>query len=144
VDRAGSKNRESYVVALQPEALKILAQRFNDRTQDVWVFPSFGATGHLVDLKKRWAALLKRAKISGVRQHDLGRTYGSWAAAAGTPLLTIGKGLGHRNTAATQIYSQLDLAPVRAAFAPVTAAISKAMKAKPKALPAPVALPKSA
>lgn len=80
-----------------------------------WVFPSRGSTGHLVDLKVAWKKLLKRAGLEGsdLRQHDLRRTLGSWQAAAGSSLPIIGKSLGHKSLDATEVYSQLDLAPVR-------------------------------
>jgi integrase len=48
-----------------------------------------------------------------LRIHDLRRTLGSWQAALGTSLPIIGKSLGHQSLEATQIYSRLELDPVR-------------------------------
>jgi integrase len=125
------KNRTPYQIALTPEAITILKKR---QKGSPWVFPSFGKTGHVVDLKKRWQELLKRAKITNLRQHDLRRTLGSWQAAQGASLQIIGKSLGHTSVQATQIYSQLDLDPVRDSVSAATQAIIAASKKKPKLL----------
>src|ERR1700736_2385025 len=103
----------------------------------MWVFPSHGPAGHILDLKSRWASLLKRAKIENFRIHDLRRTQGSWQAAAGASLSIIGKSLGHSSTAATAVYARLDLDPVRQSMTAVNAAMLAAMKIKPKQLRAP-------
>jgi integrase len=124
-----------YQVALVPEAIKILQARLMKRSGDnVWVFPSRGRTGHVVDLKGRWKQLLKRAGIENLRQHDLRRTLGSWQAAQGTSLIIIGKSLGHKSLEATAIYSQLNLDPVRESVASATRAMIAASQKKPRLL----------
>ena len=106
------KNREPYVIALTPEAVDILETRLGKRENDnPWVFPGVGVTGHIVDLKGRWKELLKRAGIENLRQHDLRRTLGSYQTAHGASLSIVGKSLGHKSLAATQVYAQLDLDP---------------------------------
>ncbi len=130
------KNRQSYQIALTPEAVEILKRRLNRRLDgNAWVFPSYGRSGHLIDLKKRWKQLVVRAGLKDLRQHDLRRTLASWQAGQGTSLLVIGKSLGHRSLAATQIYSQLQLDSVResvnaAAKAMLAASRKKLKKAK--------------
>lgn len=57
-----------------------------------------------------------RAEVHGVTIHDLRRTLGSWLVAQGTSLPIIGRALGHRSQASTQIYARLDLDPIRAAL----------------------------
>jgi integrase len=108
------KSRKPYVIALTPEAVDILRERERNRVGDSpFVFPSRGRTGHIVDLKTGWAKLIGRAGLTNLRQHDLRRTLGSWQAQTGTSLQIIGESLGHRSLAATKIYSQLQLEPVR-------------------------------
>jgi|HubBroStandDraft_1064217.scaffolds.fasta_scaffold00396_21 integrase len=118
------KGDEPYNVPLIPPALRVLADRKRravaeskrlGNEKSAWVFPSATSkSGHLEDPKKAWHTLRKRAKIPDVRLHDLRRTLGSWQAAQGTSLLIIGKSLGHTaGSGATQIYSQLQLDPVR-------------------------------
>jgi integrase len=77
-----------------------------------------------------WRRVVNRAGLAGLRIHDLRRTLGSWQAAAGVPLHTIGKSLGHRNLATTQIYSRLDLDPVRQAVETATSAMLAAGRTK--------------
>ena len=72
-----------------------------------------------------------------LRQHDLRRTLGSYQAAGGTSLGIIGKSLGHKSLAATAIYAQLDLDPVREAVLTATRTMIAASKKKPKQLKAP-------
>jgi integrase len=131
------KNNEAYDIALTPEAVEILRKRLSQRVNDsVWVFPSHGKSGHLVDLKRRWVALRKRAGLNDLNQHDLRRTNLSWQAAAGTSPQIIMKAGGHKTITAAMIYQQLDLDPVRASVMVATRAILASAKKKPKQLTA--------
>lgn len=128
-----AKAHEPIIVPLADPAVEILKDRVIARTKDnPWVFPSRGASGHIEEPKLAWAAILKAAKITDLRIHDLRRTMGSWQAAAGASLSVIGKSLGHKNVATTAIYSRLDLTPVRASVDAAVAAMQTAAKAKPK------------
>jgi integrase len=132
------KNRTPYVVPLTPEAVKILRDRRKSSNGSEWVFPSKrGSAGHLTDFKRGWKALLNRAGLADkdLRQHDLRRTLGSYQAAGGTSLGIIGKSLGHKSLAATAVYAQLDLDPVRESVLSATRTIIAASKKKPKQLP---------
>jgi integrase len=134
------KNRTPYVVPLTPEAVKILRDRLAHSDDSEWVFPSknLGRTGHIMDFKRGWKKLLERAGLADkdVRQHDLRRTLGSYQAAGGTSLGIIAKSLGHKSLAATAIYAQLDLDPVRESVLTATRTIIAASKKKPKRLEA--------
>jgi site-specific recombinase XerD len=76
-------------------------------------------------VKGAWRKLLERAELDDkdLRLHDLRRTLGSYQAAQGTALNIIGKSLGHTSIAATQIYAQLDLDPIRASVMAATRTI---------------------
>jgi integrase len=102
------KTGEAMTVALVPEAVDILTRR---RTSSAgpWVFPSYGASGHIITPKFAWQRILARAGLADLRIHDLRRTYGSWMTAAGTSLPIVGKALGHRSQAATAVYARLNL-----------------------------------
>ena len=74
----------------------------------------------LITLLERARLLAQRYKIDttgsrmqDLRPHDLRRTLGSYQAITGSSLPIIGKSLGHKSQAATQIYARLDLDPVR-------------------------------
>ena len=138
------KNRTPYSVALTPEAILILKNRFRRAKESPWVFPSRGRTGHLVDLKSAWRKLLVRANLgdADLRVHDLRRTLGSWQAAQGTSLNIIGGSLGHKSLEATRIYARLNLDPVRASVMSATRTMIAASKKKIKQRTVPVAKPK--
>jgi integrase len=121
-----SKNSEDMKVILTPESVEILRRR-KQKILSLYVFPSNSATGHLVEPKRAWKSLLKRAGIVGLWIHDLRRTLGSWQAAKGAGLPVIGKSLGHKNQATTAIYARLNLDPVRAS---VNAAVAEMLKQK--------------
>ncbi|MFK4537917.1 integrase [Bradyrhizobium ottawaense] len=57
------------------------------------------------DLKKPWAAILKRAGVSGVRIHDLRHTFASIGVGDQMGLPVIGALLGHSNAATTKRYA---------------------------------------
>lgn len=114
-----TKNGESQTVPLIEDAV-ILLQEIKKKQQDVdgevveWVFPSEESKyGHLQDPKKAWKRILTEAGLKDLRIHDIRRTLGSYQAIAGTSLHIIGKSLGHKSSAATQVYARMNLEPVR-------------------------------
>ena len=58
--------------------------------------------------------------------HDLRRTQGSWQAAMGISLAIIGKSLGHADLTSTQVYSRLQLDPVKDAVSRASGAMVEA------------------
>jgi len=139
-----TKNGESQTVPLGDEAIEILKERKGNNSD--FVFSSDGKNGHLVEPKKGWNRILKRAGIEDLRVHDLRRTLGSWQARTGASLVIVGKSLGHKSPQATAIYSRLDLDPVRKSMETATTAIFKAAKQdkKPKLTLSPIFNIKSA
>lgn len=123
-----TKNNEPQVVALVPEAVEILRER---KPKDAgYVFPAASATGYATPPKKRWRALLTRARVANLRIHDLRRSLGSWQAISGASLAIIGKSLGHKSADATMIYARLSLDPVRASLNTATSAMLEAAGVK--------------
>jgi len=122
-----TKNGEPIVVVLSDPAVAVLESRLAQK-QSAWVFPCKGRSGEgrIVDPRKAWARVVKRAGIADLRMHDLRRSLGSWQAAAGTSLPIIGKSLGHRDAKATQVYARLQLDPVRQSVEQATAAMVQA------------------
>ena len=120
-----TKNGEAHTVPLVGEAIAILTVR-KSSSEGPWVFPGPGATGHLVEPKKAWARILRRAGIENLRIHDLRRSLGSWQAATGANLSIIGKTLAHKNVSTTAIYARLSLDPVRASMEEATRAMFRA------------------
>jgi len=81
-----------------------------------WVFPSAtSATGHVWPSRKAWLAIAAAAELEDTCIYTLRHTHASWMAEAGASLQIIGGQLGHRQTATTERYAHLSLAPVAAA-----------------------------
>lgn len=118
-------------VYLSDAAVEVLRRRWSERAQgEAFVFPGRGKTGHLTEPKMAWAEILKRARLTDLRLHDLRRTYGTWLAAGGASLHMIGKALGHQNVSTTAIYARLSLDPLKAPIEAATAAM-RAMNVTP-------------
>lgn len=113
-----TKNGEPQTIPLLPQALEILAERKADpdAANSPFVFPSTGAKGHLVEPKRAWDTIRKKAGIEDVRLHDLRRTFGAWMAGSGANLSIIGKSLNHKSLDTTKTYDRLWSDPVRAAM----------------------------
>jgi integrase len=85
----------------------------------------------------------KRAKLAGVRLHDLRHTHASFGAAGGLGLPIIGKLLGHKQAATTARYAHLDVDPLRRASEHIGSRIAAAMgEFVPKAKGAVVSIDK--
>tara|TARA_B110000503_G_C7165435_1_gene421690 strand:- start:3782 stop:4945 length:1164 start_codon:yes stop_codon:yes gene_type:complete len=111
-----AKNGEARNIPLILEALELLVRR-KSSADCKWVFPSDGGSvsGHLEEPKKAWKRILVRAGVDDLRIHDLRRTLGSWMTSTGANLQIVGKALGHKSLASTEIYARLQLDPVREA-----------------------------
>jgi integrase len=111
------KNGEVIVLPLVEQAQNILKARRESHGDQPWVFPGPGKAGHLVEVRKAWTRICKRAGLEDLRIHDLRRTLGSWQALSGASELIIGKSLGHAaGSKATAVYARLGLDPVRASL----------------------------
>lgn len=95
-----------------------------------YVFPGRSAGRHLVGLQHVWMRLREKAKLPGVRMHDLRHSFASVGAMGGISLLMIGALLGHRQVATTQRYAHLSNDPVQAAAESIARTISAAMQGK--------------
>lgn len=80
-----------------------------------WVVPGADPETSRTDLKKTWTTLCRRAKLDGVRLHDLRHTHASFGVSAGFGLPIVGKLLGHTQPQTTARYAHLDIDPVRRA-----------------------------
>lgn len=108
-----TKNGEAYTVNLPQDAVTLLQNRDHTKAQG-WVFPSSTSkSGHVEEPKAAWRRILQRAGIEDLRIHDLRRTLGSYQAISGASSFIIGKSLGHKSSAATEIYARLNADPVR-------------------------------
>lgn len=79
------------------------------------------------DLNRPWRTISARAKLLGVRLHDLRHTHASVGAGSGLGLPIIGKLLGHTQASTTQRYAHLDSDPLQKASNKIAISISAAM-----------------
>ena len=63
----------------------------------------------VIEIKRAWKTILKRADIKDFRIHDLRHSFASFALKKGVPLVHVSKLLGHRNIATTMRYAHLEL-----------------------------------
>lgn len=82
------------------------------------------------DLKRPWRAVTRRAKLEGLRIHDLRHSFASVGAGGGMGLPIVGKLLGHADQATTARYAHLDNDPLRRASNAIGKAIAEAMRGK--------------
>ena len=103
-----SKSGEGYEVNLTPAAVQVLERRRREFADtETFVFPAKSKSGHITDVKKRWAAFRNRCGFTDVRLHDLRRSRGSYLAIGGVSLQQIGAVLGHKSLGSTEIYARL-------------------------------------
>jgi integrase len=79
-----------------------------------YLFPG-RKSGHLRDLKHPWAQICTRAKLEGVRIHDLRHSFASHLVSSGVSLPIVGKLLGHTQPQTTARYAHLADNPLREA-----------------------------
>lgn len=118
--KAGQKSGERRI-ALNSVAKEILVRRRADADAreakgreerrnvppSPFVFPAHRGEGHTIGLQKAWANVRTRAKLAGVRIHDLRHSYASFAIADGASLFMVGKALGHADSRVTERYAHL-------------------------------------
>jgi integrase len=120
---SSTKQNRHHQVPLSAPARALLARIREEQAAQhpkqplgAFVFPSAAsATGHLVEIKKSWAALTRAAGISDLRLHDLRHSYASSLVSSGASLPLIGSLLGHSSPTTTARYAHLFRDPQRAA-----------------------------
>lgn len=114
-----SKNKMTMLVVLPDPAIEILQRREHRHAE--FVFRD--EVGRLPGIKNQWKTIRENAHLEDLTLHDLRRTHGAWQAATGASLTIIGKSLGHKSLAATQVYARLDTNPVRESVVKATTAM---------------------
>ncbi len=95
--------------------------------QGRFVFPNRKGDGPMADLGLRWHKLRDLAGLDGVRIHDCRHTFASHAVMSGLDLYTVGRLLGHADTASTERYAHLADEHVRKAAGRISGIVNDAM-----------------
>lgn len=80
-----------------------------------WLIPNPDTLKPFVSIKHGWQEAIKRAKLPGLRLHDLRHSAASFMVNSGVDLFAVGKVLGHASYQSTQRYSHLANDTLRAA-----------------------------
>lgn len=105
------KGKVDCVIVLPPPAIEILERRKGNGSP--WVFPGRGTAGHYSWPKDAWKKILRTAKLTNFRIHDIRHTNASWQVRIGSPLPVIGKSLGQKSLSSTAGYAHSDVSQVR-------------------------------
>jgi integrase len=120
-------------IVLNAPALAVL-QNLDRKGQ--YVIFSEQADKPRADLNRPWRTISARARLEGVRIHDLRHTHASVGAGAGLSLPIIGKLLGHTQASTTQRYAHLDTDPLQKASNEIGHSIARQMGDKLYGTPA--------
>jgi hypothetical protein len=93
------------------------------RKNSAFVFPGRKSGAALVNMRRVWEDVCERAKLPGIRVHDLRHSYTSLLASSGLSLPIIGALLGHTQASTTQRHAHMLDDPLRTATERVGAVI---------------------
>ena len=91
------KQKRVHKVPLHPEAVRLLERIKNQAVNgDPYVFPSDGATGHLLVIKRGFAKVMKAANLdANTRPYDLRKAFATRLMSSGADLRTVMSLTGH-------------------------------------------------
>lgn len=115
-------------IYLSKAAVEVLKRQKPIAGKSRFVFPSPKMDKPMVNLRKAWVQVCERAKLEGVRLHDLRHTVASIAVGQGASLPLIGRLLGHTQAQTTMRYAHVDIDPALKAANEVGTTIQQAMR----------------
>lgn len=99
------------VITLNSQAAALLKE-LPRLANNPYVLPGQRHGQHLINIRKPWLDICKKAKVRNVRIHDLRHSFASVAGASGGTLPLIGKLLGHSQAQTTSRYVHVAGNPV--------------------------------
>ena len=87
--------------------LKATLSYLPSRFKKGWVFPSPVTGERLVDVKKQFQSVVKKAGLKDVTLHTCRHTFASTLVRSGIDLVTVARLMGHSTTRMTEKYSHL-------------------------------------
>lgn len=104
----GAKTGQTRHVPLNSEITGVLKDwRAEDADPDAFVFSGTRTTAPLTEARRAWRGVLRNAKVTSFRFHDLRHTFASKLVMAGIDLNTVRELLGHKKISMTLRYAHL-------------------------------------
>ena len=108
-----TKTDKNVTIALVEPAIEILKHR-KEQAENEWVFNSpYSKSGHIVELKRAFSTILKKANITNLRIHDLRHTLATYLIANGADAFMVKRALTHKSLQSTQVYVNLGVEHLR-------------------------------
>lgn len=98
IERRGTKSGEAHELPLTTDAVAVF--KSVPKADGRRVFP-FSRP------KSSWRRIMKRARLDGLRPHDIRRSVGTWMGAAGMSSSQVGAVLGHKSDITSKVYIAL-------------------------------------
>ena len=109
-----TKTGKNQTVALADSAVSLLKDIQSDNPDEIYVFPSeTSESGHIVDVKRAWRTLKKKANLKNFRLHDLRHTLATYMIAQGADAFMVQRALTHQSIKSTQVYVNLGVEHLR-------------------------------
>lgn len=109
-----TKTSKNETVPLADSAIELLYDIQNNHPDEVYVFPSeTSSSGHLVDVKRIWNTIKKKANLKNIRLHDLRHTLATYMVAQGANAFMVQRALTHKSIKSTQVYVNLGVEHLR-------------------------------
>lgn len=99
-----TKAGEQQFVLLSDDALGVI-RRVKRVAGNPFIFAGTAKHGSIVNYKSAWRRILERAGVAYIPVHGLRHNAASMLVAAGVPLLTVGRLLGHKDSRTTEKYA---------------------------------------
>jgi integrase len=122
-----TKEKKKKTIQLPPAALEVI-NSIERQDDSPWVITGKVPGNPLVNIRKPWGRIRKRASLNDVRLHDLRHSFASVAVSSGMSLPMIGALLGHTQSQTTQRYAHLADDPMKDAVNTIGNTIDAAMK----------------
>lgn len=106
-----TKNGEPHHIPLTVEACRVL-QSVPKTGRHVFMWRG----KQMLDFRKSWDNIRRRAGMPHLRVHDIRRTVGSWLAQEGHSLHLIGEVLNHKDPRSTRVYARFQKEHIRQAL----------------------------
>ena len=109
-----TKTGKNLTIALADSAVDLLKNIKSNNPDEKYVFPSTtSASGHIVDIKRVWNTVKKKANITNLRIHDLRHTLATYMIAQGASPFVVQRALTHKSIKSTQVYVNLGVEHLR-------------------------------